>query len=185
VRRNQQAWGIVIAVVVGAAAAGQAKTGAAGHAAATLDRATSSAAHTAHLAHLAQAAALAAKNSQASRAVAAAESRQGDPYVYTATGPDAFDCSGLTMWAYAQVGVSIPRTSEQDWADLPHLKKGDRPEPGDLIIYTGSPIDPPPGHVTMYVGRGRMVEAEETGVPVHIVPVRAGAWGYVRPVGGV
>ena len=182
-RRNQQGWGILIAIVVGAAAAGQAKTGVAGHAAATLDRTTSSAAHTAHLAHLAQA----AKNSQASRAVAAAESRQGDPYVYTATGPDAFDCSGLMQWAYAQVGVSIPRTSEQDWADLPHVKKGDPLEPGDLILYTGGDValDPPPGHVTMYIRPGWMVEAYGSGVPVRITPIRSGAWGYVRPVGGV
>ena len=111
-------------------------------------------------------------------AVAYARGQLGKPYVYGATGPDAFDCSGLVQAAWAAAGVAIPRTSEQQWAGLPHVA---RPRPGDLMFYTGSSIDPPPGHVTMYVGGGRMAEAYGTGIPVRITAVRSGAWGYARP----
>jgi peptidoglycan DL-endopeptidase CwlO len=142
------------------------------------------AAHAAHEAHLAQLHAQAGSGGGggAAAAVAAAESRRGDPYVYGTAGPDTFDCSGLMMWAWAQAGVSIPRTSEADWQNLPHVAS---PQPGDLILYTGgdTQLDPPPGHVTMYIGDGQMIEAYAPGVPVRITPVRPGAWGYVRPGG--
>ena len=111
-------------------------------------------------------------------AVSYAEHQLGKPYVYGATGPGAYDCSGLVMEAWAAAGVAIPRTSEQQWASLPHVG---RPQPGDLVFYTGSSIDSPPGHVTMYVGGGRMAEAYGTGVPIRITAVRAGAWGYAQP----
>jgi cell wall-associated NlpC family hydrolase len=116
----------------------------------------------------------------AATAVAYARGQLGKPYVYGATGPDAFDCSGLTQAAWQAAGVSIPRTSEQQWADLPHVSS---PQPGDLIFYTGSPIDPPPGHVTMYLGGGQMIEAYGTGVPVRVTAVRSGVWGYADPGG--
>ena len=57
----------------------------------------------------------------AATAVAFARAQIGKPYVYGATGPDAFDCSGLVQAAWAAAGVQIPRTSEQQWADLPHV----------------------------------------------------------------
>jgi cell wall-associated NlpC family hydrolase len=126
------------------------------------------------------AAASTAPSPAAATAVAYARAQLGKPYVYGATGPDAFDCSGLVMAAWQAAGVSIPRTSEQQWDDLPHVSS---PQPGDLIFYTGSPIDPPPGHVTMYLGGGQMIEAYGTGVPVRVTSVRSGVWGYADPGG--
>ena len=126
------------------------------------------------------AAASTAPSPAAATAIAYARAQLGKPYVYGATGPDAFDCSGLVQAAWAAAGVSIPRTSEQQWADLPHVSS---PQPGDLVFYTGSPIDPPPGHVTMYIGGGQMIEAYGTGVPIRLTGLRPGVWGYARPDG--
>jgi cell wall-associated NlpC family hydrolase len=97
--------------------------------------------------------------------VAAAESRVGDPYVFGAAGPSAFDCSGLVMWAYAQVGISLPHFSGAQYADTTHIPMSDL-QPGDLVF----PSDPGQ-HVAMYVGGGMIVEAAHTGVPVHVVPM--------------
>ncbi len=126
------------------------------------------------------AAASTAPSPAAATAIAYARAQLGKPYVYGATGPDAFDCSGLVMAAWQAAGVSIPRTSEQQWADLPHVSS---PQPGDLVFYTGSSIDPPPGHVTMYIGGGQMIEAYGAGVPIRVTPVRSGIWGYAAPDG--
>ncbi len=118
----------------------------------------------------------AAPSAAAATAISFARAQLGKPYVYGATGPDSFDCSGLMQAA----GVAIPRTSEQQWASLPHVTA---PQPGDLVFYTGSPIDPPPGHVTMYLGGGQMIEAYGTGYPIRITALRSGIWGYARPGG--
>jgi cell wall-associated NlpC family hydrolase len=126
------------------------------------------------------AAASTAPSPAAATAVAFARAQLGKPYVYGATGPDGFDCSGLVQAAWAAAGVSIPRTSEQQWTGLPHVSQ-DQLHPGDLVFYTGSPIDPPPGHVTMYAGGGQMIEAYGTGVPIRVTGLRSGAWGYARP----
>src|SRR5262249_26398941 len=104
----------------------------------------------------------------ASGAVAAAESRVGDPYVYGAAGPNAFDCSGLMMWAYAQVGISLPHFSGAQYADTTHIPMSAL-QPGDLVFPAN-----PSAHVAMYVGGGDIVEAASTGIPVHIVPM--GSW---------
>ena len=122
----------------------------------------------------------AAASRPAATAIAYARDQLGKPYVYGATGPDAFDCSGLVQAAWQAAGVSIPRTSEEQWAQLPHVSS---PQPGDLVFYTGSPIDPPPGHVTMYAGGGQMIEAYGTGVPIRLTGLRPGVWGYARPDG--
>ncbi len=98
-------------------------------------------------------------------AVAAAESRVGDPYVWGAAGPSAFDCSGLVMWAYEQVGISLPHYSGAQYADTTHIPISDV-EPGDLVF----PSDPGQ-HVAMYVGNGDIVEAPYTGATVHIIPM--------------
>lgn len=74
----------------------------------------------------------------------------------------AFDCSGLTQWCYAQAGISIPRT------DITQLNAGtivSNPMPGD-ICWT-------PGHVAIYIGNGQMIEAQQSGVPICVSPVRA------------
>ena len=121
-----------------------------------------------------------AASGPAATAIAYARAQLGKPYVYGATGPDAFDCSGLVQAAWQTAGVSIPRTSEEQWAQLPHVSS---PQPGDLVFYSGSPIDPPPGHVTMYVGGGQMIEAYGAGVPIRVTALRPGVWGYAAPAG--
>jgi cell wall-associated NlpC family hydrolase len=88
--------------------------------------------------------------------------------VYGAAGPNAFDCSGLVMWAYAQVGISLPHFSGAQYADTTHISMSDL-QPGDLVF----PADPGQ-HVAMYVGGGDIVEAADYGIPVHIVPM--GSW---------
>jgi peptidoglycan DL-endopeptidase CwlO len=103
--------------------------------------------------------------SGAAGAVAAAESRVGDPYVWGAAGPSAFDCSGLVMWAYAQVGISLPHFSGAQYADTTHISMSQL-EPGDLVF----PADPSQ-HVAMYVGGGMIVQAPYTGADVQIIPL--------------
>nr|WP_246231983.1 NlpC/P60 family protein [Nakamurella aerolata] len=83
------------------------------------------------------------------------------PYVYGAAGPSSFDCSGLTSWAWAQAGVTIPRTSGGQ-ATLPEVPLSDL-QPGDLVTY-GTPVH----HVFIYVGNDQIVNASQTGVPVRV-----------------
>ena len=104
-------------------------------------------------------------SSAASAAVAAAEGRVGDPYVWGAAGPDAFDCSGLVMWAYAQAGVYLPHYSGSQYDETIHIPMSDL-EPGDLVF----PADPGV-HVAMYIGNGEIVQAPYTGADVQIVPL--------------
>jgi cell wall-associated NlpC family hydrolase len=106
--------------------------------------------------------------SGASGALAAAESRIGDPYVWGAAGPNAFDCSGLVMWAYAQVGVSLPHFSGAQYSDTTHIPMSDL-QPGDLVFFSD-----PGEHVAMYVGNGEIIEAPHSGSVVHIVPMYSG-----------
>ncbi|MBV9413095.1 MAG: C40 family peptidase [Acidimicrobiia bacterium] len=102
----------------------------------------------------------------AGAAVAAAESVIGDPYVYGAAGPSSFDCSGLTMWAWAHGGVSLPHSSQAQYSGSTHIPLS-AIQPGDLLFYY-SDIH----HVAMYVGGGMMIEAPHTGADVREVPMR-------------
>jgi cell wall-associated NlpC family hydrolase len=98
-------------------------------------------------------------------AVQAALTRVGDPYVWGAAGPNAFDCSGLVMWSYAQVGVSLPHFSGAQYADGTQISMDDL-EPGDLVF------PPDPGeHVAMYIGGGNIVQAPYTGADVQVIPL--------------
>lgn len=91
-----------------------------------------------------------------------AMSKQGSPYVWGATGPDVFDCSGLTSWAYSQLGKSIPRTSSaQASAGLP--VSIDALQPGDIVSYYGGA-----SHVAIYIGGGKIVHALNEGTPVQV-----------------
>ena len=105
------------------------------------------------------------QGSGASGALAAAESRLGDWYQWGAAGPSTFDCSGLVMWAYAQVGISLPHYSGAQYADTVHIPMSDL-QPGDLVFFAN-----PGEHVAMYVGNGEVIEAPHTGAQVHIVPM--------------
>ncbi len=103
-------------------------------------------------------------NSAAATAVAAALSKEGASYVYGAAGPSSFDCSGLTSWAWAQAGVSIPRTSSGQ-GGLPVVPLSAL-QPGDLVTYY-SPVS----HVAMYIGGGQVIHASTESRPVYITSV--------------
>jgi peptidoglycan DL-endopeptidase CwlO len=112
-------------------------------------------------------AASAAVSGRAQIAVSYALAQVGDPYVYGAAGPDSFDCSGLTMAAWAAAGVSIPHSaSMQSAAGTPVSLSALMP--GDLVFYY-SPIS----HVAMYIGNGQVVHAPHTGSVVQVVPLNS------------
>ncbi|MFF7973773.1 NlpC/P60 family protein [Streptomyces sp. NPDC007905] len=98
---------------------------------------------------------------RAAAAFSAAQSKIGSPYVYGATGPSSFDCSGLTSWAYAQAGVSIPRTSEAQANAGTRIYNQADLKVGDLIIFYGDYH-----HVGLYAGNGQVLHAPHTGAVV-------------------
>jgi cell wall-associated NlpC family hydrolase len=118
-------------------------------------------------------------SSAASVAVAFARARVGGAYRYGGNGP-AYDCSGLTKAAWAAAGVDIPRTSQDQLASLPRVSLSAL-QPGDLVGYFGG------SHVTLYVGGGMVVGAENPVTGIVLIPV---SWGHqvpytaVRPSGG-
>jgi peptidoglycan DL-endopeptidase CwlO len=119
-----------------------------------------------------------ATNAQAQAAVDFAFQQIGCPYVFGGTGPcaDGFDCSGLTMEAWAHAGVSIPRTS-YDQAGLPAVSTSDM-QPGDLILFFGD------GHVAIYVGNGMVIHAPQAGENVQEISISSmgsAIDGVVRP----
>jgi cell wall-associated NlpC family hydrolase len=114
----------------------------------------------------------------AATAVAFAKAQVGKPYQWGAAGPDAYDCSGLTMAAWAHAGVSLPHSSAAQY-DATRRVSGSELQPGDLIFrYT------PISHVSMYIGGGMQVSATHTGDYVRIQSASlSGIVGYGRPVG--
>ena len=94
-----------------------------------------------------------AASGNAAAAINYAMAQVGDAYVYGAAGPNAFDCSGLTMMAWAQAGVSLPHSSSGQYGSGPHVAASDL-QPGDLVFYY-QPIS----HVGMYIGNGMIVHA--------------------------
>lgn len=105
-------------------------------------------------------------------AVGAAENYLGVPYVWGGESPSGFDCSGLVQYVYRQVGVNLPRTSqEQALVGTPVPSLADA-KPGDLVFFAGSDgTDANPGHVGIYIGNGEMIDAPYTGTDVQIQPV--------------
>ncbi|MFE3603556.1 NlpC/P60 family protein [Streptomyces sp. NPDC059096] len=101
-----------------------------------------------------------ASSSRAAAAFAAAQGKIGTPYVYGASGPSSFDCSGLTSWAYAQAGVSIPRTSESQANAGARLSQSQL-QKGDLVIFYGDLH-----HVGFYAGNGQVLHAPKPGASV-------------------
>ena len=101
-----------------------------------------------------------APNERAAKAVRAALSQRGVPYLWGGTTPAGFDCSGFTRWAYRQAGLELPRLAqEQDTAGFRVSQA--QLQPGDLAVWSG--------HVAMYIGNDQMIEA---GDPVGVSPVR-------------
>jgi cell wall-associated NlpC family hydrolase len=95
-------------------------------------------------------------------AVDTAMAQIGDPYVWAAAGPDAFDCSGLTQYAYAAAGVSLPHSSSMQSQMGTPVSRSEL-QPGDLVFFY-SPVS----HVGMYIGNGQMVHASTSGQPVQV-----------------
>jgi peptidoglycan DL-endopeptidase CwlO len=123
-----------------------------------------------------------APNRVAAAAVRTALGQVGKPYRWGATGPASFDCSGLVRFAYADAGLSLPRTSRQQWSAGRHVRVADL-RPGDLVFWAHDPADPATiHHVGMYVGQGLMVHAPHTGALVRVDAVRPGGYtGATRP----
>jgi cell wall-associated NlpC family hydrolase len=111
-------------------------------------------------------------------AVNAAQSQRGVPYVWGGATPGAgFDCSGLTMWAWSQAGVSLAHGATEQYYETEHVSMADL-QPGDLIFYGDAYLL---YHVVMYIGDGMVVQAEETGTNVMDTPIPPGAYGAGRP----
>jgi cell wall-associated NlpC family hydrolase len=110
-------------------------------------------------------------SSKAGIAVSAAYGQLGVPYQFAAESPGvAFDCSGLTKFAWGRAGVSLPHQSTQQYAVTPHITQAEI-QPGDLVFYH-SPI----GHVAIYIGGGQIIHSPRTGDVVNITTVN---WGNV------
>jgi len=110
-------------------------------------------------------------------AVQAALSQLGVPYVFGAAKPGvAFDCSGLTMWAYAQGGIRMPHAAGYQYRMFPKVPLS-KIAPGDLVFY-----HEPIGHVGIYIGNGQIVHAPYTGTVVKVAPLRVtNLTGIARP----
>jgi peptidoglycan DL-endopeptidase CwlO len=105
----------------------------------------------------------------------AAESRRGLPYVWGASGPSSFDCSGLVQWSFAQAGITMPRVAA-DQARAGVAVPASQLEPGDLLFYHTDPTDPGYiSHVAIYLGNGWMIQAPQPGMDVEIVPASFGS----------
>jgi cell wall-associated NlpC family hydrolase len=124
-------------------------------------------------------------------AIAYAKAQLGCPYVFGGTGPcgAGFDCSGLVMEAWARAGVTIPRTSQGQWASLRHVP-GSQIRPGDLVFGPGGDGTwAHPGHVMMIISLhpAKVIEAYATGTPVMTTSLSdgsaamGGTVGYARP----
>ena len=114
-------------------------------------------------------------NTVGAQALQAAISRLGYPYIWGAAGPTSFDCSGLMMWAYQQVGISLPHFTVSQYNSGVHVSRNDL-EPGDLIFFFSNI-----SHVGMYIGNGMMIDAPNFGEDVKVQPIYWNAFvGAVR-----
>lgn len=112
-----------------------------------------------------------------SSVVGIAKSKLGSPYRWAAAGPNAFDCSGFTMWVYAQVGVSLPHSSRAQINSGPRVSRANL-KPGDLVFFGRGTIH----HVGMYVGGGMYIHSPRTGDVVKISSLSRGDYvGACRP----
>jgi cell wall-associated NlpC family hydrolase len=107
-----------------------------------------------------------------SAVLAYAYAQLGKPYCYAGVGPSCYDCSGLSMMAWAQAGVSMSHGSYDQQASFPAVSM-DQLQPGDLVFWDG--------HVGIYVGNGSVIHAPHTGTVVQITPIWPGVIGAARP----
>ncbi|MGQ0838617.1 NlpC/P60 family protein [Actinokineospora sp.] len=112
----------------------------------------------------------------AGKAMDVALAQRGKPYVWGASGPGSYDCSGLTSYAYKAAGVSLPRTSRSQYGVGKAVSRSEL-QPGDLLFYGSSPATI--HHVAMYIGGGRLVHASTFGVPVKTDTVDGGGRDYL------
>ncbi|MBT2676793.1 C40 family peptidase [Streptomyces sp. ISL-14] len=113
---------------------------------------------------------------EARRAIRYARKQLGKPYKWGAEGPKSYDCSGLTSEAWAHAGTPIPRTSQEQWAQLDRVPLTEL-RPGDLVVYF-----PDATHVALYLGKGKVVQAPRTGEKIKISPIASNpVLGAVRP----
>ncbi|RDG31895.1 C40 family peptidase [Streptomyces corynorhini] len=118
----------------------------------------------------------AAPSAAGSAALDFAVAQIGKPYEWGAEGPDSFDCSGLTSRAWARAGHTIPRTSQEQWSELPRVSLREL-RPGDLVVYF-----PKATHVAIYLGDGLVIQAPRPGSLVKVSPLAANPLlGAVRP----
>ncbi|HYN18732.1 MAG TPA: bifunctional lytic transglycosylase/C40 family peptidase [Actinomycetes bacterium] len=124
----------------------------------------------------------------AAAAVQFAYSELGKPYKWGATGELGFyDCSGLMLRAYQKGGITLPRTSREQWKYGARVWQVSQMLPGDLVFYAYNTADPATiHHVGIYIGAGNMIDAPYTGANVRITPFLRGDFiGAVRPTAGV
>jgi cell wall-associated NlpC family hydrolase len=113
----------------------------------------------------------------AAAVVAYARAQVGKPYCYGGSGSGCFDCSGLTMMAWRQAGVSLPHSSASQYSVGRRVSAGEL-QPGDLIFYY-SPIS----HVSVYIGNGQRISATHTGDYVRVQSLGSSIVGFARPSG--
>lgn len=114
-------------------------------------------------------------NPQRSKVVAYALAQKGKPYVWAASGPRGFDCSGLMLAAWRQVGVNLYHNAAVQWNQVAHIKRSQL-APGDLVFYHNL------GHVAMYIGNGKVIHAPQTGDVIRIASVdMMTPYGFGRP----
>ncbi|SDG85059.1 Cell wall-associated hydrolase, NlpC family [Sinosporangium album] len=116
---------------------------------------------------------------KAKKAIKVAKQQVGDPYRYGATGPNAFDCSGLLQFAWRKAGIKLPRTSYSMFRGIDKKVSWKSLKPGDLMFFHGK------GHVAMYIGKNKIVHSPSSGKTVRIE--KLSSWrkrafsGAVRP----
>jgi peptidoglycan DL-endopeptidase CwlO len=115
-------------------------------------------------------------NSVGAKALDAALTRRGDPYIWGAAGPSEFDCSGLVLWAYAQEGIQLDHFTGDQWNEGQHVSR-DQLEPGDMVFFYADI-----SHVGLYLGDGLMVDAPSFGQDVMVQKIDWSVYvGAVRP----
>ncbi|MFJ3201504.1 C40 family peptidase [Streptomyces sp. NPDC086989] len=110
------------------------------------------------------------------KAVRIAASKRGAPYVYGATGPREFDCSGLTLYAFREAGRILPRTADEQYEHTRHIRRVQR-VPGDLVFF---PAGSTMAHVGIYAGHDKIWHAPRPGTRVRLERIWSGNVRYTR-----